>query len=328
MYPLKRNRRLRSKKSLRNLVRETTIHPHDFIVPLFLVEGKNIKDEIPSMPNYYRFSLDNISKEVKQLWSLGVQAVLLFAKVPESLKDNYGTEALNNAGLMQRGIKEIKDCVPEITIMTDVALDPYSNFGHDGVVENNEIINDKTNEILSRMALSHAEAGADVVAPSDMMDGRVQAIRTELDKHGFKNTQIMSYAAKYASCFYGPFRNAIGSETNLSSKSKKSYQMDFANSDEALREVSLDITEGADMVMVKPGMPYLDIIYRIKSTFKMPTYAYQVSGEYAMIMAAVNNKYIDRDKAIIESLTCFKRAGANGILSYFAIEAAKLINKG
>ena len=326
MYPLKRNRRLRSKKSLRNLVRETTIHPHDFIVPLFLVEGKNIKDEIPSMPNYYRFSLDNISKEVKQLWSLGVQAVLLFAKVPESLKDNYGTEALNNAGLMQRGIKEIKDCVPEITIMTDVALDPYSNFGHDGVVENNEIINDKTNEILSRMALSHAEAGADVVAPSDMMDGRVLSIRNTLEKNGFHHTGIMSYAVKYASNFYGPFRDAVGSSDLLGKSSKETYQMDPANSDEALNEVELDIKEGADMVMIKPGMPYLDIVFRVKQTFNKPTFVYQVSGEYAMIMAASLKGWLNQGDVILESLISFRRAGADAIITYFALEVARLMD--
>ena len=307
MYPLKRNRRLRSKKSLRNLVRETTIHPHDFIVPLFLVEGKNIKDEIPSMPNYYRFSLDNISKEVKQLWSLGVQAVLLFAKVPESLKDNYGTEALNNAGLMQRGIKEIKDCVPEITIMTDVALDPYSNFGHDGVVENNEIINDKTNEILSRMALSHAEAGADVVAPSDMMDGRVLSIRNTLEKNGFHHTGIMSYAVKYASNFYGPFRDALESKPGFGDK--ETYQMDFANKFDSVSEAKADIEEGADIIMVKPGISYLDILRDLKNNINSPIAIYQVSGEYSMLKAAkpvkvikntLNNTYKGKESSLVQ----------------------------
>ena len=304
MYPLKRNRRLRSKKSLRNLVRETTIHPHDFIVPLFLVEGKNIKDEIPSMPNYYRFSLDNISKEVKQLWSLGVQAVLLFAKVPESLKDNYGTEALNNAGLMQRGIKEIKDCVPEITIMTDVALDPYSNFGHDGVVENNEIINDKTNEILSRMALSHAEAGADVVAPSDMMDGRVLSIRNTLEKNGFHHTGIMSYAVKYASNFYGPFRDALESKPGFGDK--ETYQMDFANKFDSVSEAKADIEEGADIIMVKPGISYLDILRDLKNNINSPIAIYQVSGEYSMLKAAAQKGWLDHDKVMLEQLISMK----------------------
>ena len=324
MYPLKRNRRLRSKKSLRNLVRETTIHPHDFIVPLFLVEGKNIKDEIPSMPNYYRFSLDNISKEVKQLWSLGVQAVLLFAKVPESLKDNYGTEALNNAGLMQRGIKEIKDCVPEITIMTDVALDPYSNFGHDGVVENNEIINDKTNEILSRMALSHAEAGADVVAPSDMMDGRILSIRNTLEKNGFRHTGIMSYAVKYASNFYGPFRDALESKPGFGDK--ETYQMDFANKFDSVSEAKADIEEGADIIMVKPGISYLDILRDLKNSINSPIAIYQVSGEYSMLKAAAQKGWLDHDKVMLEQLISMKRAGATMIASYFAKDAIKLLS--
>ena len=324
MYPLKRNRRLRSKKSLRNLVRETTIHPHDFIVPLFLVEGKNIKDEIPSMPNYYRFSLDNISKEVKQLWSLGVQAVLLFAKVPESLKDNYGTEALNNAGLMQRGIKEIKDCVPEITIMTDVALDPYSNFGHDGVVENSEIINDKTNEILSRMALSHAEAGADVVAPSDMMDGRVLSIRNALEKNGFHHTGIMSYAVKYASNFYGPFRDALESKPGFGDK--ETYQMDFANKFDSVSEAKADIEEGADIIMVKPGISYLDILRDLKNSINSPIAIYQVSGEYSMLKAAAQKGWLDHDKVMLEQLISMKRAGATMIASYFAKDAIKLLS--
>ena len=324
MYPLKRNRRLRSKKSLRNLVRETTIHPHDFIVPLFLVEGKNIKDEIPSMPNYYRLSLDNISKEVKQLWSLGVQAVLLFAKVPESLKDNYGTEALNNAGLMQRGIKEIKNCVPEITIMTDVALDPYSNFGHDGVVENNEIINDKTNEILSRMALSHAEAGADVVAPSDMMDGRVLSIRNTLEKNGFHHTGIMSYAVKYASNFYGPFRDALDSKPGFGDK--ETYQMDFANKFDSVSEAKADIEEGADIIMVKPGISYLDILKDLKNNINSPIAIYQVSGEYSMLKAAAQKGWLDHDKVMLEQLISMKRAGATMIASYFAKDAIKLLS--
>ena len=324
MYPLKRNRRLRSKKSLRNLVRETTIHPHDFIVPLFLVEGKNIKDEIPSMPNYYRFSLDNISKEVKQLWDLGVQAVLLFAKVPENLKDNYGTEALNNAGLMQRGIKEIKDCVPEITIMTDVALDPYSNFGHDGVVENNEIINDKTNEILSRMALSHAEAGADVVAPSDMMDGRVLSIRNTLEKNGFHHTGIMSYAVKYASNFYGPFRDALESKPGFGDK--ETYQMDFANKFDSVSEAKADIEEGADIIMVKPGISYLDILRDLKNNINSPIAIYQVSGEYSMLKAAAQKGWLDHDKVMLEQLISMKRAGATMIASYFAKDAIKLLS--
>jgi porphobilinogen synthase len=306
------------------LVRETTIHPHDFIVPLFLVEGKNIKDEIPSMPNYYRFSLDNIRKEVKQLWDLGVQAVLLFSKVPESLKDNYGTEALNNAGLMQRGIKEIKDCVPEITIMTDVALDPYSNFGHDGIVENNEIINDKTNEILSRMALSHAEAGADVVAPSDMMDGRVLSIRNTLEKNGFHHTGIMSYAVKYASNFYGPFRDALDSKPGFGDK--QTYQMAFSNRFDSVSEAKADIDEGADIIMVKPGISYLDILRDLKNNINSPIAIYQVSGEYSMLKAAAQRGWLDHDKVMLEQLISMKRAGATMIASYFAKDAIKLLS--
>ena len=279
MYPLNRHRRLRSKESLRNLVRESTIHPHDFIVPLFLVEGKNVKEEISSMPDYYRYSLDNICKEVKDLWKLGVQAILLFAKVPENLKDNSGKEALNTDGLMQRGIKEIKNVVPEMTIMTDVALDPYSIYGHDGIVENKTIINDKTNEILSKMALSHAIAGADVIAPSDMMDGRILSIRNILEKNGFHNTAIMSYSAKYASSFYGPFRDALDSKPGFGDK--KTYQMDFCNRFDAVSEAKLDISEGADIIMVKPGISYLDVVRDIKNSIDAPIAIYQVSGENA-----------------------------------------------
>ena len=324
MYPLNRNRRLRSKESLRNLIRESTIHPHDFIAPLFLVEGKNVKEEISSMPDYYRYSLDNIVKEVKQLWELGVQAVLLFAKIPENLKDNAGTEALNIDGLMQRGIKEIKNTIPEITVMTDVALDPYSNYGHDGIVENNEIINDKTNEILSKMALSHAVAGADVIAPSDMMDGRVLSIRKILEKNGFHNTAIMSYAAKYASSFYGPFREALDSKPGFGDK--KTYQMDFCNRFDAVSEAKLDINEGADIIMVKPGISYLDILRDLKNTIDSPIAIYQVSGEYSMLKAAVKQGWLDQDKVMMEQLISMKRAGASMIASYFAKDAIKLIS--
>ena len=255
---------------------------------------------------------------------MGVQAVLLFAKVPESLKDNYGTEALNNAGLMQRGIKEIKDCVPEITIMTDVALDPYSNFGHDGVVENNEIINDKTNEILSRMALSHAEAGADVVAPSDMMDGRVLSIRNALEKNGFHHTGIMSYAVKYASNFYGPFRDALESKPGFGDK--KTYQMDFANKFDSVSEAKADIEEGADIIMVKPGISYLDILRDLKNNINSPIAIYQVSGEYSMLKAAAQKGWLDHDKVMLEQLISMKRAGATMIASYFAKDAIKLLS--
>ena len=324
MYPLNRNRRLRSKESLRNLIRESTIHPHDFIAPLFLVEGKNIKEEISSMPDYYRYSLDNIGREVKYLWELGVQAVLLFAKIPENLKDNTGAEALNIDGLMQRGIKEIRNTIPEITIMTDVALDPYSNYGHDGIVENNEILNDKTNEILSKMALSHAMAGADVIAPSDMMDGRVLSIRNILEKNGFHNTAIMSYTAKYASSFYGPFREALDSKPGFGDK--KTYQMDFCNRFDAVSEAKLDINEGADIIMVKPGISYLDIVRDLKNTIDSPIATYQVSGEYSMLKAASKQGWLDHDKVMMEQLISMKRAGASMIASYFAKDAIKLIS--
>ena len=324
MYPLNRNRRLRSKESLRNLIRESTIHPHDFIAPLFLVEGKNIKEEISSMPDYYRYSLDNIGREVKYLWELGVQAVLLFAKIPENLKDNTGAEALNTDGLMQRGIKEIRNTIPEITIMTDVALDPYSIYGHDGIVENNEILNDKTNEILSKMALSHAIAGADVIAPSDMMDGRVLSIRNILEKNGFHNTAIMSYTAKYASSFYGPFREALDSKPGFGDK--KTYQMDFCNRFDAVSEAKLDINEGADIIMVKPGISYLDIVRDLKNTIDSPIAIYQVSGEYSMLKAASKQGWLDHDKVMMEQLISMKRAGASMIASYFAKDAIKLIS--
>ena len=324
MYPLNRHRRLRSKESLRNLVRESTIHPHDFIVPLFLVEGKNVKEEISSMPDYYRYSLDNICKEVKDLWKLGVQAVLLFAKVPENLKDNSGTEALNTDGLMQRGIKEIKNVVPEMTIMTDVALDPYSIYGHDGIVENKVIINDKTNEILSKMALSHAIAGADVIAPSDMMDGRILSIRNILEKNGFHNTAIMSYSAKYASSFYGPFRDALDSKPGFGDK--KTYQMDFCNRFDAVSEAKLDISEGADIIMVKPGISYLDIVRELKNSIDAPIAIYQVSGEYSMLKAASKQGWLDHDQVMMEQLVSMKRAGSSMIASYFAKDAIKLIS--
>ncbi len=323
MFPLNRNRRLRSKSSLRNLVRESSLSPNDFIVPLFICEGEKIKEEIKSMPEYYRLSLDNLKKEVRELWGIGVQAILLFVKVPDKLKDNSGSEAVNEDGLMQRAIKEIKNTVPEITIMTDIALDPYSIHGHDGIVKNNLILNDETNEVLSKMALSHAMSGADVLAPSDMMDGRVLAIRQELEKNGFHDTSIMSYSAKYASSFYGPFRDALGSKPGFGDK--KTYQMDPANSDEALHECALDLDEGADMIMIKPGMPYLDVLRRVKDELKAPTFAYQVSGEYAMHCAAFDNGWLNREQVILESLLAFKRAGADGILTYFAKEAAQLL---
>jgi porphobilinogen synthase len=324
MYPLNRNRRLRSKQSLRNLIKESTIHPHDFIVPLFIIEGTHLKEEIPSMPNYFRYSLDIVKKEVKQLWNIGVQAVLLFVKVEDRLKDNSGTEAVNKNGLMQRAIKEIKSSVPEMTIMTDIALDPYSSYGHDGIVINNKIINDQTNIILSEMALTHAEAGADIVAPSDMMDGRILSIRKTLEDNSFFNTGIMSYAVKYASSFYGPFRDALDSKPGFGDK--KTYQMDFCNRLEAVNEAKADIEEGADIIMVKPGICYLDILRDLKNTINSPIAIYQVSGEYAMLKAAAKQGWLDHDKVMIEQLVSMKRAGATMIASYFAKDAINLIS--
>jgi len=324
MYPLNRNRRLRSKQSLRNLIKESSIHPHDFIVPLFIIEGNNLKEEIPSMPNYFRYSLDTVKKEVKQLWSIGVQAVLLFVKVEDSLKDNFGTEAINNNGLMQRAIKEVKNSVPEMTIITDVALDPYSNYGHDGIVKNNKILNDQTNIVLSKMALSHAKAGADIVAPSDMMDGRVLSIRKTLEDNSFHDTGIMSYAVKYASSFYGPFRDALDSKPGFGDK--QTYQMDFHNRSEAIIEAKSDIEEGADIIMVKPGISYLDILRDLKNEISSPIAIYQVSGEYSMLKAAAKQGWLDHDKVMMEQLISMKRAGANMIASYFAKDAIKLIS--
>ena len=323
MYPIRRKRRLRKSAALRDLVQETHLHPHDFIVPLFVVEGKRVKEEIPSMPNIYRMSLDEIQKEVGLLWKMGLKGVLVFAKVEDRLKDNAGTEALNPDGLMQRAIQTIKTTVPEMVVFSDVALDPYSSFGHDGIVENNTIINDATVDVLVQMALSHAQAGADVVAPSDMMDGRIGLIRDALEDEDHIHTRILAYSAKYASAFYGPFRDAVGSSANLGKKDKRTYQMDPSNSDEALHEVAEDLYEGADIVMIKPGLPYLDIVQRIKTTFKVPVAVYQVSGEYAMIQAAHQNGWIDGEAVMMESLESMVRAGADCILTYSAIDAAE-----
>ena len=323
MYPIKRNRRLRSSEALRSLVREQIITPNDFIVPLFIVEGKDIKEEIPSMPDYYRMSLDHTKKEVLELWNMGLKSVLLFVKVPEALKDNKGTEAINSKGLMQRAISAIKEATPEMIVMTDVALDPYSSFGHDGIVENNQILNDTTVEVLAQMALSHAQAGADIVAPSDMMDGRVLAIRTLLEQEKFHNTGILSYSAKYASGFYGPFRSALDSAPGFGDK--KTYQMDFHNRKEALTETKLDVEEGADIVMVKPGLSYLDIIRDLSNQIEIPIAAYQVSGEYAMLKAASQKGWIDYDTVLYEQLVSFKRAGASLIATYCSKDAVRIL---
>lgn len=324
MYPLNRNRRLRSKESLRNLITEYRLHPHDFIAPLFVVEGKNIKDPINSLPGYYRMSIDNLKKEVKSLWRLGIQAVLLFPKIDDKLKDNFGTEALNPNGLIQRAVKEIKNLIPEITIISDVALDPYSVYGHDGVVKKNKIINDETNKVLSEMALSHASCGVDIVAPSDMMDGRVFSIRKILEENNFFDIAIMSYSAKYASSLYGPFRDALDSKPGFGDK--KTYQMDYSNFKESMNEIKSDIEEGADIIMIKPGLTNLDVIKETKNQFNIPIAVYQVSGEYSMIKAGAKMGYIKNDEVLIEALTVIKRAGANMIASYFAKEAIKLIS--
>lgn len=329
MYPLRRNRRLRTSEAIRSLVRETVITPNDFIVPLFVVEGKGIKEEIPSMPNYYRMSLDLLSKEAKELGAMGLKSVLLFVKVPDNLKDNAGTEALNSKGLMQRAIQTVKDACPQMYVMTDVALDPYSSYGHDGVVGNGMIVNDDTNALLAEMALSHARAGADMVAPSDMMDGRIFEIRTLLEDEGFHNTGILSYSAKYASAFYGPFRDALDSapaDIQDVPKDKKTYQMDFANRDEAVKETLMDIEEGADIVMVKPGLCYLDIVRDIRNAVDVPVAVYQVSGEYAMLKAAAAQGWLDHDAVMLEQVTAIKRAGAHMIASYFAKDVVKLLS--
>ena len=324
MFPLNRNRRLRNKESLRNLIREHRLHPHDFIAPLFITEGKNKKTPIESMPGYYRLSIDNIKKEVKSLWSLGIQSVLLFPKVDDKLKDNLGKEALNPHGLIQKTIKEIKNSCPDITIISDVALDPYSIHGHDGIIKENKILNDETNKVLAEMALSHAKSGADIVAPSDMMDGRVLSIRTVLEQNNFLETGIMSYGAKFASSLYGPFRDALDSKPGFGDK--KTYQMDFSNFKESISEIKADIQEGADIIMIKPGITNLDIINEAKNTFNVPIAVYQVSGEYSMIKAGVKMGYVNHNEFLIESLTVIKRAGANIIATYFAKEAVELIS--
>ena len=306
------------------MVAETVLTPNDFITPLFIDEGENVIFEIPSMPGYYRRSIDGTVKEVKELWNMGIKSVLLFIKAPDELKDNTGKEAWNPEGLMQRSIKAIKDAVPEMLIMTDVALDPYSSYGHDGIVIDGEIANDETVEALVKMSLSHAAAGADFVAPSDMMDGRIGAIRKALEQNNFTKTGIMAYSAKYASCFYGPFRDALDSAPGFGDK--KTYQMNYANRIEAIKEAKADEEEGADIVMVKPAMPYLDIIREVKNSVNIPVSAYHVSGEYALIKAAAKLGWLDEDKAILESLTSIKRAGADLIATYFAKDACKLLS--
>jgi len=323
MYLQRRNRILRKNAAVRSLVAETTLTPNDFIVPLFIDEGENVKTEIASMPGYFRNSLDVTVKEVKELWNMGLKSILIFVKSKDELKDNTGKEAWNPNGLMQRSIKAIKDAVPEMVVMTDVALDPYSSYGHDGIVIDGEIVNDETVDALVKMSISHAQAGADFVAPSDMMDGRIGAIREALEESGFTKTGIMAYSAKYASCFYGPFRDALDSAPGFGDK--KTYQMNPANRIEAIKETLMDVEEGADIVMVKPGLPYLDILREVKNAVQVPVSVYNISGEYAMIKAAAKMGWLDENKAIIETLTAFKRAGADLIATYFAKEAAHLL---
>lgn len=321
-----RPRILRTNGAIREMVQETQLSPSDFIVPIFIEDGNDIRQEIPSLPGYYRFSLDKAIEEAKLISRLGIKSILLFVKCPDELKDNEGEEALNPEGLMQRSVKVIKEACPELYLMTDVALDPFSSFGHDGVVKDDIILNDETNKILAKMAVSHAQAGADMVAPSDMMDGRVESIRQALEKNGFHRTGIMSYSAKYASCFYGPFRDALDSAPGFGDK--KSYQMNPANRTEALKEAELDEVEGADIIMIKPAISYLDIIREIKNSVRVPVSAYHVSGEYSMIKAAAEKGWLNEQEAMLETTLSIKRAGADLIATYFAKDLAKVLNEG
>jgi porphobilinogen synthase len=323
-YPQGRPRRLRRDEFTRNLVREHALSPHDLIYPVFVLDGRNQREAVASMPGVERLSLDNLLPVAEQCATLGIPAMALFPVIDASLKTPDGREAWNPKGLVPRVVSELKKQFPQLGVMTDVALDPFTSHGQDGLLdETGYILNDETVEVLKRQALAQAEAGVDIVAPSDMMDGRIGAIRQALEQAGFIHTRIMAYSAKYASAFYGPFRDAVGSASNLGKSNKKVYQMDPGNTDEALREVAMDIAEGADMVMVKPGMPYLDIVRRVKDEFRVPTFAYQVSGEYAMLKAAAQNGWLDHDLVMMESLLAFKRAGADGVLTYFALDAAR-----
>lgn len=325
MYLQHRNRILRNSASIRDLMAETHLTPNDFMFPLFIMEGQNTKVPIPSMPGIFRMTLDLIVSEVKELYSLGIKAVNTYVKCPDELKDNTGQESWNPDGLMQRAIHEIKSACPEMIIMSDVALDPYSMYGHDGIVKGDEILNDETVDALVKMSLSHAAAGVDFLAPSDMMDGRVYALRHALEENGYKHVGIMSYSAKYASCFYGPFRDALDSAPGFGDK--KTYQMNPANRREALNEALKDVHEGADMVMVKPALAYLDIIREVKDAVQVPVSAFNVSGEYAMVHAAAQNGWLDLEKSMMESLLSIKRAGADLISTYFAKEAALVLNR-
>lgn len=327
-YPETRMRRMRADDFSRRLMRENRLSTDDLIYPVFVLEGEGQVEEVQSMPGVKRYSIDLLVEKAREWHALGIPALALFPVTPDSAKSELAEEAYNPEGLVQRTVRALKAALPDLGIMTDVALDPFTTHGQDGIIdENGYVLNDRTVDTLVKQALSHAEAGADIVAPSDMMDGRIGVIREELESHGLVNTRIMAYSAKYASAYYGPFRDAVGSAGNLGKGNKFSYQMDPANSDEALHEVALDLAEGADMVMVKPGMPYLDIVRRVKTELKAPTFAYQVSGEYAMHVAAFQNGWLDEESVIMESLLSFKRAGADGILTYFAVRAAEILNR-
>lgn len=327
-YPVSRMRRMRRDEFSRRLMRETRLTTDDLIFPIFIVEGESQRQPIDSMPGIFRLSIDELLLEAKELVELGIPAIALFPSPNDSVKSERGKEAYNSQGLVQTAVRELKASFPELGIITDVALDPYTTHGQDGIIDSEGyVLNDETVDVLARQALSHAEAGADIVAPSDMMDGRVGAIRAILEENKYIHTRILAYSAKYASSYYGPFRDAVGSSGSLGGGNKYSYQMDFSNSDEALQEVALDLAEGADMVMVKPGMPYLDIVSRVKNEFRVPTFVYQVSGEYAMHMAAAQNGWLDEDAVAMESLASIKRAGADAILTYFAKKAAKLLRE-
>ena len=326
-YPALRLRRNRKSDWARRLVRETHLSVDDLIWPIFVREGEGVDEPVGAMPGVSRLSVDKAVTAAEEAQALGIPVIALFPFTDPALRDDTGSEALNPDNLVCRAVRAIKDKVPDVGILCDVALDPYTTHGHDGLLHHGEILNDATVDVLTEQALNQARAGADIIAPSDMMDGRIGVIRTALEAEGFVNTQIMAYAAKYASAFYGPFRDAVGSSATLQGD-KKSYQMDPANGDEALREVALDLAEGADMVMVKPGLPYLDIVARVKAEFGAPTFAYQVSGEYSMLMAGIEKDLFDADRVIMESLLAFKRAGANGVLTYFAPRAAELLHHG
>ena len=325
-FPRTRMRRLRANDFSRRMVRESSLSPSDFIYPVFILDGNKQRQSIPSMPGIERLSIDLLVEQAKEILALGIPAIALFPVVDAEHKSLSADEAWNPDGLVQRAVRSIKDAAPELGVITDVALDPFTTHGQDGIIDKSGyVLNDVTSEVLVKQALSHAEAGADVLAPSDMMDGRIGAIRNELERSSFHNTLIMAYSAKYASAYYGPFRDAVGSSGNIKGGNKYSYQMDPANSDEALHECALDLAEGADMIMVKPGLPYLDIVRRVKDEHKAPTFAYQVSGEYAMHMAAFQQGWLDQDSVMLESLLAFKRAGCDGILSYFSVAAAKAL---